>query len=169
MFGQQYGAITPAGYTQAIQSDPFQEEPVNEEDDSAIEEALQNTRTNSNIAVPKTVPTRPSQEDAVKDTLSRFASAPRRAASVRETNAAPDTAAKRQTFDVDSFKRLLLTGDSGSSNTPANATSNVAQLASDSSSNTDTASLSQRSVLESGHQDCGGNSKIFLRAGQGGI
>lgn len=153
MFGQQYGAITPTDYSQAIQSDPFQEEPVNEEDDNAIEEALQNTRTNSNIVVPKTIPTRPSQEGAVKDTLSRFASAPRRAASVRETSAAvQDPTAKRQTFDVDSFKRLLLTGESGSSNTPASATSYVRQLASDSSSNTDTASLSQPSILESGHQ-----------------
>ena len=153
MFGQQYGAITPTDYSQAIQSDPFQEEPVNDEDDNAIEEALRNTRTNSNIVLPKAVPRRPSQDATVQDTLSRFASAPRRAASLRQTSStAQDPTAKRQTFDVDSFKRLLLTGESGSSNTPSNAASYVAQLASDSSSNTDTASLSQPSILEGGHQ-----------------
>ena len=92
----------------------------------------------------------------MKDTLSRFASAPRRAASVRESsNAAPDPKSKRQTLDVDSFKRLLLTGESGtdsSGSADVNAHSTVPQLATDSSSNTDTSSLSQRSFLESGHQ-----------------
>jgi hypothetical protein len=93
----------------------------------------------------------------VRDTLSRFASAPRRTTSLHETShSTPAGKSQRHTLDVDSFKRLLLTGESG---LPATNTaiptvpSNPPQLVSDSSSNTDTASLSQPSILESGHQN----------------
>ena len=55
-------------------------------------------------------------------------------------------------MDVDSFKRLLLTGNSAApaSRTGATSTSNTAQQApvSDSSSNTDTASVSRQSIFE---------------------
>ena len=129
--------------------------PVNEEDDRAIEQALHNATANSEVGLPTSTTVPPSKEDAVKDTLSRFASAPRRAGSVREdATATQDPKGKRQTMDVDSFKRLLLTGASGASgpNAQSTSSSSIPQLQSDSGSNTDTASLSQRSILESGHQ-----------------
>ncbi len=153
VFNQQYGPVAPTDYGQAVQSDPFQEESVNEEDDCAIEEALHNARANSDTVVPTTISTRRSKDDAVKDTLNRFESAARRAASVREaSDTVQDPQSKRQALDVDSFKRLLLTGDSASNSAPATASSNVPQLQSDSSSTTDTASLSQRSIFDNGHQ-----------------
>jgi hypothetical protein len=113
-------------------------------DDIAIEQALQNARTNSEITTYKAV-----QRDAIKDTLSRFASGPRKLQAggpVSSSTSRP----QRQTLDVDAFKRLLLTGDrAASSQNAGNISSNVI---SDSSSSTDTASISQRSILETTSQ-----------------
>ncbi|RMZ85338.1 hypothetical protein DV737_g778, partial [Chaetothyriales sp. CBS 132003] len=110
----------------AVQGDPFDQDGWADEDDGAIEQAQHNTRINTERASYKAV-----QRDAVKDTLSRFASGPK-----NQTGPAQETAKReKQTIDVDAFTRLLLTGES------------TARVAGDASS-ADTASLSQRSVLD---------------------
>jgi hypothetical protein len=146
-----HGSITSVDYSQALQSDPFREEAVNDENDPVIEQALRNARSNSQItpAIPPSS-TREPKEDAVRDTLSRFASNPRRTNTGPEKP--PDVQASkghRHTLDVDSFKRLLLTGESGLSIQSSTSQANPTPVISDSSS-TDTASVSQRSTGDSG-------------------
>lgn len=80
----------------------------------------------------------------MKDTLSRFATAPRKALRSAESNKGDADATPQKTaIDVDAFKRLLLTGESSTPSAPS-----APQNISDSSSTTDTASTSQRSLFE---------------------
>ncbi len=149
-----HGPITPADYSQALQSDPFGEGVINDENDPVIEQASRNARANRQItsAIAAAPPPREPKEDSVRDTLSRFASNPRRSNAGPER--LPDVQASkghRHTLDVDSFKRLLLTGESGLSTNSSTTQANPPPIISDSSS-TDTASVSQRSTVDSGRQ-----------------
>ena len=123
-------------YNDAIEVEPLLPPGHGDEDDIAIEQALQNARTNSEITTYKAV-----QREAVKDTLSRFGSGPRKpvAATLEQSKA------QKPTLDVDAFKRLLLTGETESQ---PQITPSLAQSTSDTSSSADTASLSRRSILE---------------------
>lgn len=140
---------TPQGFA----SNPFQASPSDGERDDVDEEVLENTRKNSILGAGTEDVRGNAMPDAVKATLARFAEWPRRAAVPPAPGSVEGVGLSsghppRPTLDVDAFKRLLLTGESGM---PA-FTQALAQPAvtSDSSSvNTDTASASQYSVLES--------------------
>jgi hypothetical protein len=145
-------AVGPGGYG-ALTADPFTEEPEDAEGHDVIEEALRNMRVNTAATSASDgrsgqtpiVPPRPglargtsgNKDDAVKNTLGRFA--PRRSQSNHETTTL-SSAKERKSLDVDAFKRLLLTGEAGAQ------TQGHVMPTSDSSSSTDTASLSQRST-----------------------
>jgi len=128
-----FGQPATPNYRSAFLSDPFEDLDRDVRQDNTIQEALNNTQTN--VFLGPTTPA-PSEKTAERDTPSR--------------PAAPQTSQpSRQSLDVDAFKRLLLTGDSGKSS-PGTATPPVSKPASrvvtDSSSGTDTASLSQLSM-----------------------
>jgi len=144
---------SPTDYREALQSDPFEAEPSDGEDDRAIHAALQNAMTNVAITAPAAGRAGPSREDAVKDTLGRFAPGPRRPASHPTSGSVKDQSGPpKHVMDVDAFKRLLLTGDSGTSTPKETAAhilhTNPGQPVSDSSSSTDSASISQPSIFE---------------------
>jgi hypothetical protein len=144
-------------YAEALAGNPFQASLSDGESDAVDEEVLENTRRNSALG------SRESEvgndgPDPVKATLARFAAAPRRPVSSttlggREVSEVKNQNQPRPALDVDAFKRLLLTGESGvstSQSQPA-AMGNSSQpaVASDSSSsNADTASVSQQSMFE---------------------
>lgn len=127
-----------AGYGQALYHDPFQEEPSHDEDDSAIEEALRNARLNNTLPEGSNSATRAKQAN-VRDTLGRFASAPKRPTPKADENS------KKPAMDVNAFTRMLLTGQGGSSSAGPSV---AAQPVNDSASSTDTTSTSQRSIFE---------------------
>jgi len=135
-------------YRTAFLSDPFENVGRDAKQDNTIEEALGNAQNNALIGQSRA--TR-SEEMAVRDTLSRFAAAPRLAQQPAEAPAVQAPPTIRQSLDVDAFKRLLLTGDSGRSNpetaNPPTAKYNLPML-NDSSSGTDTTSLSQASIYD---------------------
>ncbi|KIW75107.1 hypothetical protein Z517_11878 [Fonsecaea pedrosoi CBS 271.37] len=141
----------PTDYSQALASDPFAAE-ASDEDDNAIEQALENARVNNEIVAPVSAPTKVSEEDAVKETLGRFASIPRRPVSGQSTVAGKDPgSSSKPTMDVDAFKRMLLKGDRGPSSSRDTAVQSVQSgpnPVSDSGSSADTASISQRSIFE---------------------
>ncbi|EXJ89986.1 hypothetical protein A1O3_03053 [Capronia epimyces CBS 606.96] len=149
--------IPPAtDYIQALRKDPFAEEASDLEDDALIGVALENARANTAItdsaSASISYTSDNSKQDAVRDTLSRFASTPRRlpgnqASAVKEHSGRP-------TMDVDAFKRLLLTGEPGAPSFVVRDTvvqsihTGPVQTVSDSGSSADTASISQHSIFE---------------------
>ena len=142
--------ISATNYSQAIQSDPFREEVIRGVADPAIVEAQKNVQVNNEINVGTPTPVKQSREDAVRDTLSRFAGPPRRPARSRELSKDnTDTKAQKSGMDVDAFKRLLLTGEAGAATNSSAQSLNTPHLVSDSASSTDTASISQRSLFDS--------------------
>ena len=138
--------------------DPFSAEGSEEgEDDPVVgEEVLQNTRKNLAISASEPQSSPGDGTDAVSRTLARFAPRPPRApGSTNETlagTAESGQAKAKQPMDVDAFKRLLLTGNTvaAAQKLGASTSSNNAQHGpvSDSSSNTDTASVSRQSIFE---------------------
>ncbi|KPI34794.1 uncharacterized protein AB675_10188 [Cyphellophora attinorum] len=92
----------------ALGNNPFQENTLNDEDDMAIAQALQNARMNSEAATAGKQATTARQAN-VRDTLSRFSSAGRKDAQPvkkEEEN-------KKPSMDVNAFTRLLMTGQGG--------------------------------------------------------
>jgi hypothetical protein len=136
----------PTDYSQALASDPFGAE-ASDDDDGAIEKALENARTNNEITTPALFVPTGAKDNAVRETLGRFASTPKRPVNNQLATGVKDpTGTSRSTLDVDAFKRMLLTGDRGPSvvqNTPAGPIP-----VSDSGSSADTASISQHSIFE---------------------
>lgn len=138
--------------------DPFSAEGSEEGEDDPVggEEVLQNTRKNITISASEQQKPPGDGSDAVSRTLARFAARPQRAPG--PTNASPAGSAEsgqakgKQPMDVDAFKRLLLTGNTvaAAQKPGASTSSNNTQhgAVSDSSSNTDTASVSRQSIFE---------------------
>lgn len=143
--------LTPTYYGDALQNDPFRAEAATDEGDGAIEQALENAKANTTLIAPAL---ENSKQDAVKNTLSKFASIPKRSTGPSHGAGLPQPSVpQKQTMDVDAFTRLLLTGNSGSDRHQDDyigATSLATALTSDASSGADTASISQRSLLEQG-------------------
>ncbi|RMD41555.1 hypothetical protein DV735_g3569, partial [Chaetothyriales sp. CBS 134920] len=136
---------TPDSYADSIEVDPFDQVAWPDEHEAAIEQAQENARINTERASFKAV-----QRDAVKDTLSRFASGPnnRRGPAAHSGSQKEPVRQEKQTIDVDAFTRLLLTGESTTPIAGRN-TEMPTRSASDSGSAADTASMSQRSVQDS--------------------
>lgn len=138
-----------SAYGLALASDPFSTEQPQVDDDSAIEHALRDARVNAGISPPATPSGLGGQGDAVRDTLGRFASAPRRV----ENEQAP-TGPTRSAMDVNAFTKLLLTGQRETPPPPRERAAlepspvGAVHPASESSSSADTASITQRSLFE---------------------
>ncbi|OQV00374.1 hypothetical protein CLAIMM_05878 [Cladophialophora immunda] len=142
----------PTDYSQALASDPFAAE-ASDEDDSAIEQALENARANNEITAAGSITTKVSRDDAVRETLARFPSIPRRPVNSQSAAAAGKdlSSSSKSTMDVDAFKRMLLTGDRSASSSRDIAVQNIQSgpnPVSDSGSSADTASISQHSIFE---------------------
>ena len=127
--------------------DPFNAGGSDGEEEDRGHEAFKNTISNANS-------TGKADLNMADHTLGRFASRPRSIASESQTeksNVAKTAGQQRQTMDVDAFKRLLLTGDASiaaAKDTSPSVTSPHHAIVSDSSSNTDTASISRQSIFE---------------------
>lgn len=137
----------PTDYSEALASNPFAAEASEGEDDNALEQALHNTRVNTTISAPTTIPEPVLKNNAVKDTLGRFASVSRRPPAGQESGGPG-----RQALDVAAFTKLLLTGERavpGPRDLAAQSSqANHGQPVSESSSSADTASISQHSIFE---------------------
>ena len=130
-------------YRTAFLRDPFEDLSRNTGEDEKIQEALQNAQSNTDIAQTGTVQ---SQEDAVKQTLGRFAPARRPSSTPDQTASTTRVAgSSRHSLDVEAFTRLLLTGDS-TKNEPS--LKHSASVSGDNASSTDTNSVSQSSLFE---------------------
>lgn len=130
-------------YRTAFSRDPFEDLSRNTGEDEKIQEALQNAQSNTDITQTGTVQ---SQEDAVKQTLGRFAPARRPSSTPDQTASTARVAgSSRQSLDVEAFTRLLLTGDS-TRNEPS--LKHSANASGDNASSTDTNSVSQSSLFE---------------------
>ncbi|KAK5936629.1 hypothetical protein PMZ80_011094 [Knufia obscura] len=143
------GQPATPNYRTAFLNDPFEDLGRDARQDNTIQEALSNAESNATIG--NGVPTG-LEETTIRDTLSRFAPAPRHAPMATGEPTAPQLIqATRQSLDVDAFQRLLLTGDSGRS-TPGTATpptgKHNSRVLNDSSSGTDITSLSQASIYD---------------------
>ena len=138
-------------YSRALSSDPFEAEIDDADDDGAIELALENARFNNEVTAAPLPKPQVSKENAVREILGRFASAPRRPANSQVGTAVREqSATSKAALDVDAFKRMLLTGDRGPLSRD-NATQNSQTgptPVSDSGSSADTASISQHSLFE---------------------
>jgi len=149
----QFGQPATPNYRTAFLSDPFEDLSRDVRQDNTIQEALSNAQ--SNVSLGPTTPTR-SKDTAVQDISNRLPAVPQPTLANSESAASQTPHATRQSLDVDAFKRLLLTGDSGRS-TPGTATPPIAKHSSrvlnDSSSGTDTASLSQLSFHDAANRD----------------
>ncbi|EXJ60093.1 hypothetical protein A1O7_04244 [Cladophialophora yegresii CBS 114405] len=136
----------PTDYSQALASDPFGAEAL-DDDHGVIDQALENARANNEITTPGVLASAGAKDNAIRDTLGRVASTPRRPVNKQPASDPKEPpGALRSTLDVDAFKRMLLTGDRGPSvvqNTQAGPTP-----VSDSGSSADTASISQHSIFE---------------------
>ncbi|RVX75269.1 hypothetical protein B0A52_00621 [Exophiala mesophila] len=134
-------------YGSALASDPFFTDHSEVDDDSAIDHALRDARVNAGISPPAT-PWPVVRGDAVRDTLGRFASAPRRV-----ENEQAQTGPARSAMDVNAFTKLLLTGQRETPAPQERTTGESPSVgtihpASESSSSADTASTTQRSLFE---------------------
>ena len=133
--------------------DPFSAADSSADEDEAVSEALRNTRSNIAASRNPPAPAPASSEDAVHNTLSKFASRPRdgKPPFTQGTVEASKQDSKRQTMDVDAFTRLLL---SGGGNVPSTGGTSIASTAgptntlSESSSTADSASISHQSLFE---------------------
>ncbi|KAL2441576.1 hypothetical protein ABEF95_015617 [Exophiala dermatitidis] len=149
-------------YSQALGMDPFANETSDGEDDRVIEVALENARVNTSITVSTSTSLNNPEQDAVRDTLGRFAGVPRRPTSENPPVGGPSgssigrerSGSTKAAMDVDAFKRLLLTGERGTPSSAAaeaavqNTHTGVMPTVSDSGSSADTASISQHSIFE---------------------
>ena len=158
------GSSPPSGseevaYALALASNPFRTSLSDGEQEGVDEELLENTRRNSAIGPRATFDGGNGEPDAAKDMLARFAGVPRRPivaaapGSGEQRDLTNVSTSSRPALDVDAFKRLLLTGKSGvliDSAMPASTHApSQPPIASDSSSsNADTASVSQQSIFE---------------------
>ncbi|KAL9625593.1 MAG: hypothetical protein Q9160_000306 [Pyrenula sp. 1 TL-2023] len=145
-----------ASNDEASPVDPFNVDGSEEEEQSPAEDVkIAGLNITSTLPTPVTPPKdhgANASADPIRSTLSRFASRPNHPPQ-SDLNVKPTP---RQTMDVDAFKNLLLTGTTGkpSHQPPTSAESTISgQLpppphASDSSSNTDTASISHASIFE---------------------
>jgi hypothetical protein len=171
----------PTNYSQALASDPFAAETSDVDDDGAIEQALENARVNNEVTAAGLEP-QASKENAVRETLGRFVSVPRRPVNNQpNTGGREQSSASKSALDVDAFKRMLLTGDRGppSRDTVAQNSQAGPIPVSDSGSSADTASISQHSIFETvqpAHDDSprtsdefDGNEANAYRAGLGTI
>lgn len=123
-----------------------------DEDDEGVSEALNNTRLNiASTRVPSAEAPK-KREDAVQNTLSRFASRPRdgKVPATQSSAEVPKQDSKRQTMDMHAFTRLLLKGGSTQGNSgPSNViTAGPPNTLSESSSTADSASISRQSIFE---------------------
>merc|ERR1711939_868054 len=116
----------PTDYSQAFATDPFAEQP-DDEDDSAIEKAQENAKANTAIVVETTATVHVSRDDAVTDTLGRFASGLRKPSTTQEfaAGAKDQGGLVKSTMDVDAFKRMLLTGERQSAASRVSVTQNA--------------------------------------------
>jgi hypothetical protein len=146
-------------YALALASNPFLASSSDGERDDVDEQLLENTRRNSTLGSKTEHGGRNTTPDPVKEALARFSGPPRRSTAPSPYRSGGGNELQwnqpaRPALDVDAFKRLLLTGEPGwpviNSMVPA-AThpSSQAVIASDSSSsNADSASVSQHSIFE---------------------
>ena len=121
-------------------------------------EVLENTWRNSALGSKSNLGSKEETSDTVKATLARFAGLPSRLAASPdfghgEQNELSSGNTSRPAMDVDAFKRLLLTGVSEAPAARAiptltQAPSQLVVTSDSSSSNTDTASVSQHSIFE---------------------
>ncbi|KIW15063.1 hypothetical protein PV08_07850 [Exophiala spinifera] len=139
----------PTDYSHAFAIDPFAEQP-GDGDDSAIEKALENARVNTAIVTAPVVAPKINPDSAVKDTLARFASAPRGPSFGQhlDSRAKKENASSKAIMDVDAFKRMLLTGSATPGEKAASSQPVSTQSVSDNSSSADSASISQHSLFE---------------------
>jgi hypothetical protein len=122
--------------------DPFREEALDDADDRAIQQAMQNARLNNSVSAA----TRTTASQAnIRDTLSRFASAPKRMVEKQEDQAA---AGRKPAMDVNAFTKMLMGGQSANAEQSAPSTN---RQPADSASSTDTTTASQRSTIETHH------------------
>lgn len=145
-------------FAQALASNPFQSSLSDGEPEDVDTEVLENTRRNSALGSKYDQGSKEETSDTVKATLAKFAHLPRRSAALPdsthgEQNELSSGNTARAVMDVDAFKRLLLTGVSESPTAqtiPAltRAPSQLVLTSDSSSSNTDTASISQHSIFE---------------------
>lgn len=104
------GPLVTPDYRTAIQSDPFEDLTKDRNEDPTLQQAVFNAQNNIAIGQPLVQPEQPS-ESAVWNTLSRFASAP--VQPPVSTESRPNLPDSRKSLDVEAFKRLLLTGNTG--------------------------------------------------------
>ncbi len=150
-------------YAQALASNPFQASSSSSdgERDDVDEELLENTRQNSALGSPNQRDTgNGTAGSAVQATLARFAGVPRRSTAPptsgsgeQKGGGSSSSKSSRPALDFDAFKRLLLTGEPGVTAeqaipTSTSATSPLPVHSDSSSSNTDTASVSQHAIFE---------------------
>lgn len=142
-YGQTVAPYTP-DYQTALQSNHFEALGQHTQEDHIIQRALQNAQNNTGVEQSRRST---GQDGAVRNTLNRFASALRPDPTPAQSGDGPASA--RHSLDVDAFTRLLLTGDSIQA-TPATASVSRSgtRVLSDTSSGTDTASLSQNSLFD---------------------
>lgn len=135
-------------YNQPLSNDSFLAGPSAENHDKAFEQAWNNTIANAGVSSPPVVSYPSTKEDAVTNTLGRFASRAQRAG-----NESGQVGSSHQAMDVNAFTKLLLTGERenvvprdrvAQESFPMN---NLVPV-SESSSSADTASISQRSLFE---------------------
>ena len=145
-------------YAQALTLNPFQMSLSDGEQDEVDEELLENTRRNSVLGSQIEHDRRHDVPDNVKATLASFARLPRRPAAPPASRSAKQNElntgrSSRPALDIDAFKRLLLTGVStiqadGAMSVSPHTSSPTAVASDSSSSNTDTASVSQQSMFD---------------------
>ncbi|KAL9106054.1 MAG: hypothetical protein Q9227_008897 [Pyrenula ochraceoflavens] len=141
--------VSVSGDGEDSPADPFNTEASDGEEAESKQEVIVNTASNAGSVAKRDQVI----EDPVRNTLAKFASRPKSIASeslAERSNVSRAGGQQRQTMDVDAFKRLLLTGDASlqPKETPPPVTSPHHGVVSDSSSNTDTASISRQSIFE---------------------
>lgn len=143
----QFAQPATPNYRTAFLRDPFEDLGGSTVEDKTIQEALQNTQTNTDATQVGILQT---HEDAVKQTLGRFAPA-RRPSSTSNPSAAPVPApsSQRKSLNVDAFARLLLTGDSTGND--SSSKQNRGTLGT-STSSTDTDSTSRSALFDTAGQ-----------------
>ncbi|ERF68736.1 hypothetical protein EPUS_07154 [Endocarpon pusillum Z07020] len=144
-------------YAQALASNPFQSSLSDGEPEDVDIEVLENTRKNSALGSKSDQGSGEETSDRVKATLAKFASLPHKSAALPDSRHGEQNElssnTSRPAMDVDAFKRLLLTGVSEPPTPRAipaltQAPSQLVLTSDSSSSNTDTASISQHSISE---------------------
>lgn len=154
-------SFSPASDLNEAQSiNPFEAEVQEEDEDSEDQEMLDNTRQNSSVltsSYPRG-PRRPG-DTVLKSTVKREEPSKIGLADADKQRARPTAISRagsgtaRASLDVDAFKRLIMTGEkgvtaSGTPPTPPAQNLSAQSILGDSSSNTDTSSISRQSLFE---------------------